>query len=634
MLAVHDGEMHGARDDEVQVVRDEGCSCGDDHGRDGDVQEVRDDVQSPGERQEVRDDECRGGGDHGRDGDVQAVQDDVSSHEDGQDDENCQSAMAAQLKRNKYRSVVMKDKGFKTFKHNINILTGGVSQMVRLFEDIGYGLGVNTVNIREDRESGLCGLKKDKRMLENENIFTNTYESPRKRRRTCEGSRWTGTPSTKRSRRARVSSSSSRAGTTSSPLKGAPKPKQTMLGGEEAIIGKGGMTSGRSVMAPPRATAPSSTTPPQPAPTPPIITPDVPLPPPPCPPAQQMSLPTTWEGSSRVLAGTWRDRLVSHTEGGRGKELAVNLPKAREQGDHRLHHPLQGAHGPRHEAGRRHQLRGEGGDEAGKISLGKLPARDGGEQHLGEEKEGHHQHQRLQGGRAAVLGEGPGGRDHPHQGGGQVSKAVRAWGLQDKIKDKRITERERGPPDTNLGGDLLGEERGPPLASWLGRSSSTISTATSKEASILSSSSTSQEEEEEGRKIEIIHHHKEERSKKTPHSSSIYHSYRSDHQKLNILSTYRGCGAVGTRAGSWQLPSSPSSTSTTGPTSPISSLNSGDNASKPPFSSRGSPGTDIIPCCKIADNEFSGNNLLTGEKGRRQNQPLGILDNRERESLI
>ena len=83
----------------------------------------------------------------------------------------------------------MKDKGFKTFKHNINILTGGVSQMVRLFEDIGYGLGVNTVNIREDRESGLCGLKKDKRMLENENIFTNTYESPRKRRRTCEGSR-------------------------------------------------------------------------------------------------------------------------------------------------------------------------------------------------------------------------------------------------------------------------------------------------------------------------------------------------------------------------------------------------------------------------------------------------------------
>ena len=85
-----------------------------------------------------------------------------------------------------------------------------------------------------------------------------------------------------------------------------------------------------------------------------------------------------------------------------------------------------------------------------------------------------------------------------------------------------------------------------------------------------------------------------------------------------------------TRAGSWQPPGTPS-TSTTGSPSLTSSSTSGEFARKPPYFSRGTPIQDILPCCKLADNLFSGNTVLTG--GTKTTESAArYSDNRERES--
>jgi hypothetical protein len=224
MLVAPD-EVHGgdsAVDDDVEVVQDEAKDTAKDemHGDEGDAQDAKDDEMEGDDRMQgdemlsemqmhvrgdvekavrcdehgggVEDDEDKGAGmlgddeqggeevlgeDSGKDyGNV--VQDCVkndeidvgkdelhgegSGRDDGKDDMDCLSTMAVHLK--KKGSDVKKDRGFQEFKHDNDNETCGVLWMVRLFEDIGSGLGMNTVSVREDVEFGLCGLKKEKRL--------------------------------------------------------------------------------------------------------------------------------------------------------------------------------------------------------------------------------------------------------------------------------------------------------------------------------------------------------------------------------------------------------------------------------------------------------------------------------------
>jgi hypothetical protein len=224
---------------------------------------------------------------------------------------------------------------------------------------------------------------------------------------------------------------------------------------------------------------------------------------------------------------------------------------------------------------------------------------------------------------------------------------VGARGLEKEYRERvtRITERERGPSGTYLGGDLLGEEKGPPFASWVGRSSSPKEIIGIKEENIRSSLSVAlsssagrqyQEDQDHHHRKEALSKHKEERRQEANHhscscSSSLTNSNLCTN-KLGRDFTYRGCVAVETRAGSWQPPGTPS-TSTTGSPSLTSSSASGVSARKPPnFNfSRGTPITDNLPCCKLADNVFSGKTVLTG--GIKTTEPAArYSDNNERES--
>ena len=254
--------------------------------------------------------------------------------------------------------------------------------------------------------------------------------------------------------------------------------------------------------------------------------------------------------------------------------------------------------------------------------------------------------QQVRGGdRVHPLQDAGGQGDHQHGGGGQVRDAMGAWNLEKEYRERsqRITKREPGPSGTYLGGDLLGEEKGPTLARWVGRSSSPKETNKIKEENNKSSlsrtlsSSTGREnqEDQDHHRKEAFSKHKEERRQKVNHLCSCSSSFTNSNLCTNRLGrdfTYRGCVAVETRAGSWQPPGTPS-TSTTGSPSLTSSSASGVSARKPPnFNfSRGTPITDNLPCCKLADNVFSGKTVLTG--GIKTTEPAArYSDNNERES--
>jgi hypothetical protein len=249
----------------------------------------------------------------------------------------------------------------------------------------------------------------------------------------------------------------------------------------------------------------------------------------------------------------------------------------------------------------------------------------GGDDQLGEEGGRHQLHD---GGRATWLhgvAEGAEGRgDHQHGAGGPVSNAVRTWNLREK--DKRIIKRERGPPCTNLGGDLLGEERGPPLACLMGRSSSLDTPTTkNKDKGLLLSSSSGRFSQEEKRKIrnqeagrDQIHHHEEERRQQESFSSSLS-IYNLCTTRLTRDRTYRGCGASEIKTGSWQLPTA-SSTSPQDPQSRLSSSDSVEFAAKPPYFGRRTPSMDILPCSRLTDRMCSGKTLISG--ARKTTEPV------------
>ena len=83
-----------------------------------------------------------------------------SDRDEGKDDMDCLSAMAVQLKKKGYRSVGKKDRGLNKSHYFNDNETSGVLRMVELFENIGSGLGMNKVSVREDMELGLCGLSR------------------------------------------------------------------------------------------------------------------------------------------------------------------------------------------------------------------------------------------------------------------------------------------------------------------------------------------------------------------------------------------------------------------------------------------------------------------------------------------
>ena len=139
---------------------------------------------------------------------------------------------------------------------------------------------------------------------------------------------------------------------------------------------------------------------------------------------------------------------------------------------------------------------------------------------------------------------------------------MRTWNLRDK--NERIITRERGPPCTNLGGDLLGEERGPTLACLMGRSSPLDRTKTKeKNQELLLSSSSGRFSQEETRKTEYQeagsdqnHHHKEDRSQQEALSfSSSITINNLCNTRLTRDRTYRGVEHLrqGQEAGSCQV---------------------------------------------------------------------------------
>ena len=101
------------------------------------------------------------------------------------------------------------------------------------------------------------------------------------------------------------------------------------------------------------------------------------------------------------------------------------------------------------------------------------------------------------------VAEGAGGRgDHQHGAGGTVATAVQTWNLREKeLMIKTSKKREQGPPCNYLGGDLHGEERGPPMASSMERSSSLYNAKPKKEnQELILLSSSSGRFDQEGKK--------------------------------------------------------------------------------------------------------------------------------------
>ena len=169
---------------------------------------------------------------------------------------------------------------------------------------------------------------------------------------------------------------------------------------------------------------------------------------------------------------------------------------------------------------------------------------------------------------------------------------------------------------------MLGEERGPPLACLMGRSSPLDRTKTKeKNQELLLSSSSGRFSQEETRKTECQeagsdqnHHHKEDRSQQEALSfSSSITINNLCNTRLTRDRTYRGCGASETRTGSWQLPTT-SSTSPRASQSRPSSSDSVESASEPPYFGRRTPSMDILPCSRLADRMCCGTTLISGAR--------------------
>ena len=160
--------------------------------------------------------------------------------------------MAVHLEQIKYRSDKGKDSVLGTFTSKDNNKSTKVMMMVKLFEQ---GDTTN-ISIRGKEGAGLGDLGENRR-LEQNSLEDMTYASPGKRRRTMGGeARGTGAPLTHRIRRLRPHTS--RSGSSWSPTMGAPLSRQLSVGEEFAIIGKGGVTPGRSSAS---SSSPSRTTP-------------------------------------------------------------------------------------------------------------------------------------------------------------------------------------------------------------------------------------------------------------------------------------------------------------------------------------------------------------------------------------
>ena len=150
----------------------------------------------------------------------------------GGESQDCPSAMAVHLERKlKYRTVVRKDRGAPNFTNKFTNNNTGVMDIIKVFEEISTSSVSSSSasssstgkNIKEGAVMDYGGLK-GKRGLERDIFSSETYASPRKRRRTVRReSAVTGTPWTGWASRARPSSPPSSAGTTWSPRLGVPK---------------------------------------------------------------------------------------------------------------------------------------------------------------------------------------------------------------------------------------------------------------------------------------------------------------------------------------------------------------------------------------------------------------------------